>query len=291
MPIAYRSDIWRDVVSGAAGGLNARVQRRITRWMERRAAAVLVSGVKAAAHAAESGVARERILPFRYLHPDLFARSRDTVTLDRLRAIKGGRVAFLYLGRVMEQKGLLPLIQAFRAVLDTGRDAVLMVVGAPITEDDGRGRVSESYFAAARRLAADESRIVFLGQAAPADVHNYYAAADVFVHPHVASVDGHDVHESWGNVITEAACMGMPIIATDRIPAAFDIVETGRNGYLLPAERLVAELPGALRSFVDAPELVARYGRESRRRYEVFADPTLNITALERVITCAQAER
>lgn len=289
VPIAVRTDIWCDDPNGTKRGLNARVQRRITDALERRVDGVLVCGVKAEAYTLARGVAGERIAPFRYLHPDFARAPLDAAAVDRLRALKGDRVAFLYLGRIIDRKGLVPLIRAFRAVLATGRDAMLFVVGAPITEDTGRGEVTVDYYDHARRLAGDDPRIVFFGQVAPAEVLNYYAAADVFVHPHVAEVGGFPVYEGWGNVMTEAACMSKPIIATDRIPSAFDLIADGANGYLLAADHLEDELQRSLVPFIDHPELVTRFGRESRRRYEAFADPALNVAALDRIIDAAGA--
>lgn len=291
IPIAVRSDIWREgdgLLRGKSarkpGGVAAWMQQRITGHLQRTAAGVLVNGKKAGEYLLDRGIVQSRILPFRRLHSDLREQPLDTDLVDRLRRLKGDRVAFLYLGRIMHQKGLVPLIRAFRAVLATGRDAVLFVVGAPITKDTGRGLVSEDYYAEALRVAEGEPRIMFEGHAAPTTVHNYYAAADVFVHPHIAMVNGQHVHEPWGNVLTEAACMSMALIATDRVQASFDIVEAGVNGYLIEGDRVEDDLFAALVSFIEKPDLVSRFGRAARRRYELFADPQVNIDSLNQLI-------
>jgi glycosyltransferase involved in cell wall biosynthesis len=245
---------------------------------------MLVGGSKAATFLEGRGVPAERILPFRYLHPDLAQRPVDRAIVDRLAEIKRGRIAFLYLGRAMHRKGLVPLIRAFRGLLDGGRDAVLFVVGEAIADDTGRGGVSTDYVAEARRLAEGESRIVFFGHVQPTAVNSYYAGGDVFVHPHVATVNGADVHEGWGQVITEAACMSKPIVTTDRVASAFDIVIPDRTGYLIDAERIDAELPAALARFVDRPALVGELGRRARARFEEFVDPRLNVASIETLI-------
>jgi glycosyltransferase involved in cell wall biosynthesis len=283
VPIAMRKEKWRDKTTRDESAY-WRVQRQLTDYMERRADGMLVGGSKSADYLIAHGVPAAKIRPFRYLHPDLAERPLDRELIEGLRGRAGGRTTFLFLGRAIHRKGLVPLVRAFRAVLDAGRDATLLVVGGPIAADTGRGKVSTEYYSEARRLAGGDDRIAFLGHVEPGSVHNYYAAADVFVHPHVAVDDGEDVHEGWGQVITEAACMSRPIITTDRVASAFDIVVPGQTGFLLHADRLEAELPQAIAAFVDQPGLAARLGASARRRFEEFVDPGLNVRALQSVI-------
>lgn len=54
-----------------------------------------------------------------------------------------------------------------------------------------------------------------------------YAAADLFVHP--------AREERWGVSVQEALACGLPVIASSRVGAAFDLVETGGNGFTYAA--------------------------------------------------------
>ena len=54
-----------------------------------------------------------------------------------------------------------------------------------------------------------------------------YAVADVFA---LLST-----HEPWGVVVNEAAACGLPLVLSDRVGAAHDLLEDGRNGVLVPA--------------------------------------------------------
>ena len=294
VPIALRKEKWRDHLHehpSGARGLYWRMQARWTLHIERHAAGMLVGGSRAAAYLVERGVDAERVFPFRYLHHDLADKPVRADVVDELRRRKGGRIAFLYLNRIMHQTGLDHLIRAVLAMLATGRDAVLFVVGDPIAKDTGRGMVSVEYYEECKRLAAGEPRVIFFPATPPQHVVDYYTAADVFVHSHQAEVDGVDVHEGWGNVITEAASMEKALIATDRVAAAFDLIVEGENGFLVPVARLEPGLAEAMARFVDRPELARRFGVASRRRYEAFVDARLNVASLNEIIARASASR
>lgn len=291
VPIAFRKEKWRDREEkrlGGARGLYWRAQVRITDYLERHAAGVLVGGRKSADYLVARGLARDRIAPFRYLHPDLGAAPLRRDVVAELAARKGDRLAFLYLGRIMPRKGLEPLLRAFLRLLASGRDAVLFVVGAPIATDTGRGGVSVEYYERCRELAAGEPRVIFLPPASPDHVQDFYAAADVFVHPHEAKVGEGDVHEGWGNVITEAASMGKPIVTTDRVASAFDVVEDGVDGFRVAAARLEDELVGAMTTLVDDRARVAAMGVAARRRFVEFVDPAINVASVARLIERAR---
>lgn len=295
VPVAFRFDVWREgdglvrsTPSRPPSGPRAMVSQAVDRFVEKHGDALLVPGSASREFIAARGIERDRIVEFHRLIPEISRLPLDPELVGRLKAIKGSRVAFLYLGRVMHQKGLVPLIRAFRALLSANRDAVLFVVGGPIEKDIGAGKPSVEYYEEAKMLAESEPRIVFAGNVDPTTVHNYYEACDVFVHPHVANVDGQEVFEPWGNVISEAACMRLAIIASDRIPAAFDLVENNVNGFLLDARRIEEQLVPAMARFVDHPDVLDGFAAASRRKYDAFADPAALVAGLNQIIDRAR---
>ena len=54
----------------------------------------------------------------------------------------------------------------------------------------------------------------------------YYRSADVFTLMTIG--------EAWGLVINEAMAQGLPIISTDRCIAALEMIQDGKNGYVIP---------------------------------------------------------
>jgi glycosyltransferase involved in cell wall biosynthesis len=69
-------------------------------------------------------------------------------------------------------------------------------------------------------------------------------------------------HEPWGVVVNEAAASGLPLVLSDRVGAAFDLLRDGENGFLVPVEDVEASA-GALRKLFD-PGLRRRMGERSR---------------------------
>jgi glycosyltransferase involved in cell wall biosynthesis len=82
-----------------------------------------------------------------------------------------------------------------------------------------------------------------------------YAEADVF-----ALLSR---HEPWGVVVNEAAASGLPLVLSDRVGAAYDLLRDGENGYLVPADDVQAAA-GALLLLARNAELRQRFGERSR---------------------------
>jgi glycosyltransferase involved in cell wall biosynthesis len=82
-----------------------------------------------------------------------------------------------------------------------------------------------------------------------------YAEADVF-----ALLSR---HEPWGVVVNEAAASALPLVLSDRVGAAYDLLREGENGFLVPADDVTAAA-GALRQLAEDPELRRRMGTRSR---------------------------
>ena len=69
-------------------------------------------------------------------------------------------------------------------------------------------------------------------------------------------------HEPWGVVVNEAAASALPLLLSDRVGAAYDLLRDGENGFLVPAEDAQAAA-SALRKLAD-PGLRRRQGERSR---------------------------
>jgi glycosyltransferase involved in cell wall biosynthesis len=88
------------------------------------------------------------------------------------------------------------------------------------------------------------ARVRFPGYIPYPELPGLYAAADLFVHP--------AREERWGVSVQEALACGLPVVASSRVGAAFDLVEPGGNGFLYEAGD-EAELAGRLAAALALP--------------------------------------
>jgi glycosyltransferase involved in cell wall biosynthesis len=105
------------------------------------------------------------------------------------------------------------------------------------------------------------TRATFTGDRPWEAVVETYVAGDVF-----ALLSR---HEPWGVVVNEAAACGLPLVLSDRVGAARDLLRPGENGMLVPADDVEAAA-AALRRVAGAPELRRRMGARSRELAKSF---------------------
>lgn len=166
---------------------------------------------------------------------------------DELRRVVGwpsDRPVILYVGKLIPRKRPMDLLEAFSR-LTADFPAVLVFLG----EGSERTRLMEEV--GRRRL----SHVVITGFVNRGDISRYYAAADILVLP--------SAHEPWGLVLNEGMCFGLPIIASDMVGAAPDLVRPGENGIVYPMGDVDA-LAHALLALLADPGRRAGTGARSR---------------------------
>lgn len=67
-------------------------------------------------------------------------------------------------------------------------------------------------------------RIILTGYQPYSNLPKFYSIADCFIHP--------PKEESWGISVNEAAFSSLPIIASSKVGAAFDMIINGKNSYI-----------------------------------------------------------
>jgi glycosyltransferase involved in cell wall biosynthesis len=107
------------------------------------------------------------------------------------------------------------------------------------------------------------ARVRFPGYVPYPELPALYAAADLFVHP--------AREERWGVSVQEALACGLPVVASSRVGAAFDLVAPGENGFLYQAGD-DAELAGRLaEALALPPERVRERSGEVLARWDYAA--------------------
>lgn len=166
---------------------------------------------------------------------------------------EGGGFTFVFVGRLVGDKGINELIAAFSRLNKEHPDTRLVLVGP---EEANLDPVKPETAAEIERNAA----IKAVGR--QSDVRPFYAAADALVFP--------SYREGFPNVVIEAGAMGLPSIVTD-INGSREIIIEGENGTIVPPKDAEA-LYKAMKRFVENPEDVKRMAANARpliaSRYE-----------------------
>lgn len=138
-----------------------------------------------------------------------------TVDISKYQAYKNksDRKRFIYVGSLIERKGLDLL---FQAIAQMKNDCVLQVVGT--------GPLESELNALACSLGL-EKRIQFLGYKQQEELVKLYKNADVFVLP--------TREDCYGLVILEAMCASLPVVCSKYADGAYDLIEDGVTGYIV----------------------------------------------------------
>ena len=155
----------------------------------------------------------------------------------------------LFVGRLVEKKGVDVLLRALAKVLGEGLRAHLIVVG------DGPNRLPLEKLADGLGISG---AVQFMGALPPSDLPRLYQDAKVTVVPSIVASDGDT--EGLGLVTIEAMGCGCPVIVSD-LPAIRDVAASGANA------RVVA--PGNVGHLASALMAVLKNSREAERMAEV----------------------
>jgi glycosyltransferase involved in cell wall biosynthesis len=237
----------------------ARARRAALPRFFRRASAFLAIGRHNAGFYRAYGVPEDRIFLAPYaVDNDFFlaraeALAAEKAELKRALGIDPALPVVLFSGKLTAVKRPADLLRAFE-VAASRHPAALVFLG------DGALRADlEAYVKA---LAVPN--VVFAGFRNQSELPRVFGAADVFVLP--------SGFERWGLVVNEAMCFGLPVIASDQVGAAGDLVAEGENGFVYPAGD-VDRLGRALERLLGDAELRARMGAASRERIRGWGIP------------------
>ncbi|MFK7777470.1 MAG: glycosyltransferase family 4 protein [Gimesia sp.] len=167
-------------------------------------------------------------------------------------------IRFLYCGQLIKRKGVDLLIEAFTRLAEQGKDVRLTLAG--------EGPLHECLKASLPRDVAE--KVTFLGFRPVDDLPEIFAESDIFILP--------SRHDGWGVVVNQAIAAGMPVIATDQVGAANDLVIPNENGFRISAESSTA-IYEAMNHFACHPESITKYAERSQQIAEtVSMDSAVN---------------
>ncbi len=207
------------------------------------------------------GVSEERLVPFAFSWESKdFLRDADRLRSQRTQirtelGISQESSVVLYCGRLSPEKAPLHLLKAYELVRTAHK--VLLFVG-----DGGLKRELENY-ATERQIPS----VHFLGFKNRTEVAKFYTIADVLVLP--------SIREATGAVVTEAMSFGLPVIVSNKVGFAIDLVKHGSNGFIFPVGDTEA-LAGYITQVIEASEeKKAGMANQSRKLVEEWSQLNL----------------
>lgn len=153
---------------------------------------------------------------------------------------------YIFVGRLVTDKGINELISAFDNVSHDNRKVKLLLVGNREPELDPLKKET-------LELISKNSNIIEVGY--QSDVRPYFAISDVLVFP--------SYREGFPNVVMQAGAMGLPSIVTD-INGCNEIIINDTNGVIIPPKNSL-ELQRTMELYLNNNGLLAEHRANSRK--------------------------
>lgn len=172
---------------------------------------------------------------------------------------------FLFIGRLLYDKGLREFVEAAKQVRQIGKNAECWVIG-----DLNPGNPS----AVPKKVLfhwVESKYIRYFGTTK--EVRNFIKQADVLVLP--------SYREGVPKSVLEAMAMGTPIITT-LTAGCRETVEDGKNGYLVPAKDQLALAEAMTKMYHHSPDELETMGAYSREKaLQTFDDKIITTTYIK----------
>jgi glycosyltransferase involved in cell wall biosynthesis len=255
-------------------------KKQIKGFLVKRFDAALVGGQPQKRYFAQLGIPKERIFTgYDAIDNDYFATAAASVREDAANQRKTLGLPdnyFLSLGRMVEKKNLSCLINAYaqfaaKAKIGANNPQIpsLVFVGSGAQKDTLKKLCTELELdivdTSKRDLNQEQEDelnykqqtpgVFFYGFRQIEENPVFYALADAFILP--------SLWEEWGLVVNEAMACSLPVIVSQTVGSAEDLVVNGENGYTF--DPLVAEqLASHLETLHANPELRLQMGKRSK---------------------------
>jgi glycosyltransferase involved in cell wall biosynthesis len=245
IPLLFRGDSHRLLPSS---GIKAIARRQFITQIYRRFAACLYVGKANYNYFRYHGVPEKSL----FFSPHAVENGRFIAQADNAAyqaktwkqelGIPDDNAVILFTGKFETKKRPLDLLNAFlQANLS---DASLLFVGAgPLAQD-------------LKEIAAGYPNIYFAPFQNQSWMPRTYAIADLLILP------SYGEGETWGLVVNEAMCLGLPVIVSSHVGCAQDLVHPYRNGLIFSASNISA-LADSLKEALGDRQRLKTWGKES----------------------------
>ncbi|MBE1445103.1 MULTISPECIES: glycosyltransferase family 4 protein [unclassified Paenibacillus] len=166
-----------------------------------------------------------------------------------------GKKIIMYVGRLIEMKGVHHLLQAMPQIVRQVPEAVLLIIGSA---HYGSNKVTPYVQELYRQADGLRQHVRFIPFVPHDEISSWYRLADILAVPSNET-------EAFGLVNVEAMACGVPVVAT-RSGGMKEIIEHGSTGYLIDIPLLGKELPLWISALLTDQERLRRMGEASIAR-------------------------
>lgn len=202
------------------------------------------------------GIPEDRLFSMPYAVDNTFFQERAVEARSKRESFRSslglqpGRPIILYASKLMVRKHPMDLLEAYIQLSPDG-----IQEPKPYLLYVGNGEEREHL--EARAAATSWNSIHFLGFQNQTKLPAFFDLCDVFVLP--------STYEPWGLIVNEVMNAGKPIIVSDQVGCATDLVRNGENGFVFPV-RDILSLAKALDTILRNPEKAKWMGKMSLER-------------------------
>lgn len=181
-----------------------------------------------------------------YYHPEAISEEAKNQLRDSLQ-IKEDDFVFVFVGRLVIDKGLRELVKAFDALSKNHKKVKLILVGP---KENAHNPKKRRMF----HTIQQNENIITVGF--QEEVRPYYAISNVLILP--------SYREGFPNAVLQAGAMGLPSIVSD-ISGCNEIIEHEVNGLLVPKKNHI-ELQKAMEKMLYNPSLLKEFYQNARNK-------------------------
>ena len=179
-----------------------------------------------------------------FFDPKLFSSEKKKSIRSKL-GIKKNDFVFIFVGRLVADKGINELVEAFNELCLNLKGIKLLLVGP--AEDDLDPLSDKT-----KQLISTHNKIISVGY--QSDVRPFFAVSNALVFP--------SYREGFPNVVMQSGAMGLPSVVTD-INGCNEIIQTDCNGIVVPSKD-IESLKRAMSRICQDKELYLKYSAKSR---------------------------
>lgn len=194
--------------------------------------------IKVIANGSSNGIDTEHY-NIKNVSDEILINLRDQLNISR------NDVVFLFIGRIVRDKGINELVEAFQGISETYTNAKLIIVGY-------KEKLLDPISPSTDFIMENNKNIIETGNIE--DIRPYVAISNILVHP--------SYREGFPNVVLQASCMGLPCIVSD-INGCNEIISNDFNGLIVPAKNS-SKLKEAMLQLYHNPNKINELAKNSR---------------------------